>query len=63
MEETVYHVVMSGIIDKDLKEKVLTRAMLTNVRDLSSLLNYVTAEGSARPVSPQASMGPLTLVG
>ena len=48
MEETVYHVVMSGIIDKDLKEKVLTRAMLTNVRDLSSLLNYVTAKESAR---------------
>ena len=48
MEETVYHVVMSGISDKELREKVLTQAMLTNVRDLPTLLNYVTAEESAR---------------
>ena len=48
MEETVYHVVMSGISDKDLREKVLTQAMLTNVKDLPTLLNYVTAEESAR---------------
>ena len=48
LEETCYHVVMSGISDIDLNEKVLTQAMLGNVKDLSSLLNYVAAEESAK---------------
>ena len=48
LEETCYHVVMSGISDIDLSEKVLTQAMLKNVKDLASLLNYVAAEESAK---------------
>ena len=48
LEETCYHVVMSGISDIDLNEKVLTQAMLGNVKDLPSLLNYVAAEESAK---------------
>jgi hypothetical protein len=48
LEETCYHIVMSGLRDQDLKLKVLTQAMLNNVKDLPSLLNYVTAEESAR---------------
>ena len=48
LEETCYHVVMTGLGDADLREKVLTQAMLGNVKDLSTLLNYVTAEESAR---------------
>ena len=48
MEETCYHMVMSGLLEQDLKEKVVTQAMLNTVKDLPTLLNYVTAEESAR---------------
>ena len=51
VEETCYHVVMAGLRDEALKEKVLTQAMLNNVKDLSSLIIYVTAEESARAKS------------
>ena len=48
LEETCYHVVMSGLLDQDMREKVLAQAMLGTVKDLPTLLNYVTAEESAR---------------
>ena len=48
LEETCFHVVMSGLIDQNLREKVLTQAMLNTVKDLPTLLNYVTAEESAK---------------
>ena len=48
MEETV---VMYGISDKDIREKGLTQAMITNVKDLPTLLNNVTAEKSTRVTS------------
>ena len=51
LEETCYHVVMSGLSDQDLREKVLAQAMLGTVKDLPTLLNYVTAEESARAKS------------
>ena len=37
LEETCFHVVMSGLIDQNLREKVLTQAMLNTVKDLPTL--------------------------
>ena len=48
VEETCFHVVMAGLRDEELREKVLTQAMLGNVVDLNTLITYVTAEESAR---------------
>ena len=48
LEETCYHVVMSDLSDQDLREKVLAQAMLGTVKDLPTLLNYVTAEELAK---------------
>ena len=48
LEETCFHVVMAGIADSDMKEKILTQAMLGIVKDLPTLLSYATAEESSR---------------
>ena len=48
LEETCYHVVMSGISNQELREKVLTQAMLGVVKDLPTLLSFTSAEESAR---------------
>lgn len=48
LEETCYHVVLSGLQDTALREKVLTQAMLNNVTDLPSLITYTSAEESAK---------------
>ena len=47
VDETCYHVVMAGLADKELREKVLTQAIMGTVKDLSSLIEYTTAEESA----------------
>ena len=51
LEETCYHVVLAGLFDNDMKEKVLTQAMLGTVKDLTTLLNYTAAEESAKAKS------------
>ena len=38
---------MSGICDTELDEKVITKAMMGNVKDLANWLIYVAAEISA----------------
>jgi len=38
LEETCYHVVLTGLEDACLREKVLTQAMLNNVKDLPSIV-------------------------
>ena len=48
IEETCYHVVMSGLADQDMKDRALTQAMLGVIKDLPSLLNFTTAEESAK---------------
>ena len=48
LEETCYHVIMTGLNDDEMKEKVLTQAMLGVVKDLPTLINYTTAEESAK---------------
>ena len=39
LEETAYHVVMAGLFDQDLRDKVKAQAMLGTVQDLASLIN------------------------
>ena len=43
---------MSGLSDPTLKEKVLTQAMLGTVKDLTTLMNYATAEESSKKKHP-----------
>ena len=52
MEETCFHVAIAGLMDEDIKEKVLTQAMVGTVKDLSSLIEYVSAEESSKQKSP-----------
>ena len=47
-DETCYHVVMAGLVNQDLKDKVLTQAMLGVIKDLPTLLNFAAAEESAK---------------
>ena len=51
LEETCYHVVISGLFDSDMKDRCLTQAMLGNVSDLTTLVNYCTAEESGKCVA------------
>ena len=48
LEETCYHVVMAGILDDDLRQKILTQAMMGTVNNLPTLLEYAAAEEAAR---------------
>ena len=52
MDETCYHVVMAGLSDSELKEKVLTQAMPGTVKDLPKLLAFANAKESARTKHP-----------
>ena len=51
IEETCYHVVMAGLADADMKDRALTQAMLGAITDLPTLVNFATAEESARQSS------------
>ena len=48
IEETCYHVVMAGLVDAGMKDRDLTQAMLGAISDLPTLVNFATAEESAR---------------
>ena len=48
VNETCYHVVMAGIASAELKEKILTQAMMGTVKDLPTLIEFATAEESAK---------------
>ena len=52
LEETCYHVVMTGLLSDDIRGKVLTQAMMGTVKDLPTLVEFVTAEESAKISSP-----------
>ena len=56
LEETCYHVVLAGLQDTNLREKVLTQAMLNNVTDLPSLITYTSAEESAKLTKPMSQV-------
>ena len=48
VEETCYHVVPAGLQDQDLRDRALTQTMLGTIKDLPTLINFTTAEESAR---------------
>ena len=60
IEETCCYVVMTGIHSEDLKEKVLTQAMIGNVKDLASLIEYAVAEESAKQKTPPRSLAAIS---
>ena len=62
-EETCYHVTMTGIRHEELKEKILTQAMIGGVKDLPSLLEYATAEESAKLRHPVRAVAAVTKQG
>ena len=51
-EETCYHVVLAGIYEETLREKILTQAMVGSVKNLPTLIEYATAEESAKQKTP-----------
>ena len=57
IDETCYHVVLAGLHDVGLREKVLTQAMLGTVTDLTSLINYAAAEESSKVKSQVHEVG------
>ena len=60
VEETCFHVVLTGLLDQDIKEKVLTQAMVGNVKDLPTLVEYVSAEESARQKAPPRNVAAMS---
>ena len=60
VDETCYHVVLAGIADSEMREKIITQAMLGTVNDLTTLLNYTTAEESAKTKSPPQEIAQVT---
>ena len=58
LEETVYHVVLAGLRDRDLQERCTAQALLQNITDLQSLVAYCTADESGR-IGTSATVGSL----
>ena len=56
LEETVYHVVLAGLKDRDLQERCTSQALLKNITDLKSLVAYCTADESGR-IGSNATVG------
>ena len=57
LDETVYHVVMAGLRDREMQERVTTQALMGTVTDLKSLVTYCTAEESGRLSTPDTVGG------
>ena len=52
LEETVYHVVMAGLRDREMQERCLAAAILKTIKDISSLVEFCSAEESGRMSAP-----------
>ena len=52
LEETVYHVVMAGLRDRDMQERCLSAAILKTITDINSLVEFCSAEESGRMSTP-----------
>ena len=48
LEETVYHVVMAGLRDREMQERCLSAAILKTITDINSLVEFCSAEESGR---------------
>ena len=47
-EETVYHVVLAGLRDRDLQARCTSQALLKQITDINTLVNFCTAEESSK---------------
>ena len=56
LEETVYHVVLAGLRDRELQEACTTQALLSNIKDISSLVEFCSAKESGQ-MSASATVG------
>ena len=48
LEETVYHVVLAGLRDRELQEACTTQALLGNVKNIVTLVEFCTAKESGQ---------------
>ena len=48
LEETCYNAVMTGVRDDELRQKILTQAMMGTVHNLPTLLEFAQAEESSK---------------
>ena len=48
MEETVYHVVLAGLRDRDLQAQCTSQALLKQTMDINTLVNFCSAEESSK---------------
>ena len=48
LEETVYNVVLAGLRDKDMQEACTTQALLGNIKDITTLVEFCTAKESGQ---------------
>ena len=47
-EATVYHVVLAGLLDRDLQARCTAQALLGHITDINTLVAYCTAEESSK---------------
>ena len=52
LDETVYHVVLAGLHDRDMQERALSAAILKTIKDTPSLVEFCSAEESGRKCTP-----------
>ena len=48
LEETVYHVVLSGLRDREMQERCTSAAILKTITDITSLVEFCSAEESGK---------------
>ena len=56
-EETVYHVVLAGLRDRDMQEKCLAAAYMKTVTNLPQLVQFCSAEESSRASGSSSLVG------
>ena len=48
MEETVYHVVLASLRDRDLQARCTSQALLKQITDINTLVNFCSVEESSK---------------
>jgi hypothetical protein len=57
LEETVYHVVLAGLRDRDLQEACTTQALLRNITNIATLVDFCTAKESGHLAAATGTVG------
>ena len=52
VDETVYHVVLAGLRDREMQERALSAAILKTIKGIQSLVEFCSAEESGRMTTP-----------